>query len=84
MGARGGCLAHRATAADVCRVLAQLVTCHLKSKLLTFPGGRFFTGDEAERARFAAFALFRRAAEAAAVRRVAIDLLAGQGEQRWW
>jgi endonuclease/exonuclease/phosphatase family metal-dependent hydrolase len=45
-----------------------LVTTHLKSKLLTFPGGRFSPHDEAERARFAAYALDRRAAEAATLR----------------
>ena len=43
----------------------RLLTTHLKSKLLTFPGGRFQPRDEAERARFAAYALYRRAAEAA-------------------
>jgi endonuclease/exonuclease/phosphatase family metal-dependent hydrolase len=46
----------------------QLLTTHLKSKLLTFPGGRFQPHDEAERARFAAYALNRRAAEAATLR----------------
>lgn len=46
----------------------RLVTAHLKSKLLTFPGGRFQPHDESERARFAAYALFRRAAEAASLR----------------
>jgi len=35
----------------------------MKSKLLTFPGGRFSTNDEGERARYGAYALFRRAAE---------------------
>jgi hypothetical protein len=30
----------------------ELVTCHLKSKLLTFPGGAFSTGDEGLRARY--------------------------------
>ncbi|MGH3327919.1 MAG: endonuclease/exonuclease/phosphatase family protein [Streptomycetales bacterium] len=59
-----------------------LVTCHLKSKLLTFPGGRFSTTDEAERARFGAFALYRRAAEAVTVRAVATELLAGDGQHR--
>jgi endonuclease/exonuclease/phosphatase family metal-dependent hydrolase len=63
------------------RTLA-LVTCHWKSKLLTFPGGRFSTRDEGERARFAAFALHRRAAEAVTVRATASELLAGQGQQR--
>jgi endonuclease/exonuclease/phosphatase family metal-dependent hydrolase len=46
----------------------RLVTTHLKSKLLTFPGGRFNPHDEDERARFAAYALYRRAAEAATLR----------------
>jgi endonuclease/exonuclease/phosphatase family metal-dependent hydrolase len=59
-----------------------LVTCHLKSRLLTFPGGRFSTRDEAERARFGAYALYRRAAEAVTVRAVATELLAGEGQQR--
>lgn len=59
-----------------------LVTCHLKSKLLTFPGGRFSTEDEGERARFGAYALFRRAAEAVTVRAAATELLAAQGQQR--
>ncbi|WP_345605046.1 DNA-processing protein DprA [Pseudonocardia adelaidensis] len=59
-----------------------LVTCHLKSKLLTFPGGRFSTSDDAERARFAAFALYRRAAEAVTVRQAATELLAGNGQHR--
>jgi hypothetical protein len=31
-----------------------LVTCHWKSKLLTFPGSRFQPRDEGERARFGA------------------------------
>jgi hypothetical protein len=44
-----------------------IVTCHLKSKLLSFPGG-FQPRDEGERVRFAAYALDRRAAEAATVR----------------
>jgi hypothetical protein len=37
----------------------QLLTCHLKSKLLSFPGGRFQPHDEGERARFGAYALDR-------------------------
>ncbi len=45
-----------------------LVTCHLKSKLLTFGPDRFAPRDEGERARYAAYGLFRRAAEAATVR----------------
>jgi endonuclease/exonuclease/phosphatase family metal-dependent hydrolase len=60
----------------------QLVTAHLKSKLLTFPGGRFVPHDEDERARFAAYALFRRAGEAATLRVWATGALDGQGEER--
>jgi endonuclease/exonuclease/phosphatase family metal-dependent hydrolase len=59
-----------------------LVTCHLKSKLLTFPNGAFSTRDEALRARYGAYALYRRAAEAVTVRDTATKLLAGQGQQR--
>jgi endonuclease/exonuclease/phosphatase family metal-dependent hydrolase len=51
-----------------------LVSCHLKSKLLSFPGG-FSTSDEDERARFGAYALNRRAAEAVTVRAAATKLL---------
>lgn len=46
----------------------RVVTAHLKSKLLTFPQGRRAPRDENERARGAAYALLRRAAEAVAVR----------------
>jgi endonuclease/exonuclease/phosphatase family metal-dependent hydrolase len=59
----------------------RLVTTHLKSKLLTFPGGRFSPHDEAERARFATYAIDRRAAEAATLRvwtTTALDAVAGQ------
>jgi len=59
-----------------------LITCHLKSKLLTFPGGAFSTRDEALRARFGAYALYRRAAEAVTVRDAATQLLDGKGQQR--
>ncbi|MEE1828560.1 endonuclease/exonuclease/phosphatase family protein [Streptomyces sp. BE20] len=59
-----------------------LVVCHLKSKLLTFPGNRHSTEDEGERARYAAYALFRRGAEAAAVRELADRLLADEGRTR--
>ena len=45
-----------------------IVNCHLKSKLLTFPGGRFSTNDGDERARFGSYALFRRASEATTLR----------------
>jgi endonuclease/exonuclease/phosphatase family metal-dependent hydrolase len=53
------------------------LTAHLKSKLLSFPDGRFDTDDETERARYAVYALDRRAAEAAALRDWATAALAG-------
>ncbi len=59
-----------------------VISCHLKSKLLSFPGGRFNPKDEDERARFAVYALNHRAAEAAAVRAYATNLLAGDGQHR--
>lgn len=59
-----------------------LVTCHLKSKLLTFADGRFGTDDEGERARAGAYALYQRAAEAVTVRALADDLLDGRGRER--
>ncbi|MFE0104351.1 endonuclease/exonuclease/phosphatase family protein [Streptomyces sp. NPDC059009] len=55
--------------------------CHLKSKLLSYPGGRFQPHDEGERARFGAYALFRRAAEATAVRGLADRMLHGDGRE---
>ena len=58
----------------------KVISCHLKSKLLTFPAGRFTPRDEDERARFAVYALNRRAAEAAAIRAFATRLLAGDGQ----
>ncbi|MFD4972790.1 endonuclease/exonuclease/phosphatase family protein [Streptomyces sp. NPDC058424] len=60
----------------------QVVVCHLKSKLLTFPGSRFAPRDEGERARYAAYALFRRGAEDVTVRALADQLLAGDGDAR--
>lgn len=59
-----------------------LIVCHLKSKLLSFPGGRFSPRDEGERARFGAYALHRRAAEAVTVRAAADALLDGAGGER--
>jgi endonuclease/exonuclease/phosphatase family metal-dependent hydrolase len=59
-----------------------VVICHLKSKLLSFPGGRFQPRDEGERARVAAYALARRGAEAATVREAADGLLDGHGSER--
>ena len=52
-----------------------LIAAHFKSKLLTFPNGRFSPLDEGERARFGAYALYRRAAEAVTVRAAATALL---------
>jgi len=59
-----------------------LITVHLKSKLLTFPGGRFAPDDEDQRARFGAYAMFRRAAEATTVRVHADTVLDGHGQDR--
>lgn len=57
----------------------QLVTAHLKSKLLTFPSqsgnSQFTTDDEDERARIAGIALLQRTAEAVALRIKANELL---------
>jgi endonuclease/exonuclease/phosphatase family metal-dependent hydrolase len=58
------------------------VTTHLKSKLLTFPGHHFQPQDEDERARFAAYALYRRTAEAATLRVSVTAALANAGENR--
>ena len=57
-----------------------LITAHFKSKLLTFPDDRFTPLDEDERARFGAYALYRRAAEAVTVRAAATDLLTNDHE----
>jgi len=63
-----------------------LIACHLKSKLLSFPatGGksRFSPKDEGERARYAAYALNRRTAEAVTVRALVDELLDGEGRTR--
>ncbi|MCD9874004.1 endonuclease/exonuclease/phosphatase family protein [Streptomyces guryensis] len=60
----------------------RVAVAHLKSKLLTYPGNRFFPHDEGERARYGAYALYRRAAEATALRALADTLLAGDGRER--
>lgn len=60
-----------------------LITAHLKSKLLTFPrpGGSSFTpGDEDERAQVAGIALMRRMAEAVTLRIQANALLQGNNQ----
>ncbi len=53
----------------------QVITAHLKSKLLEFPGGRFQPHDEDERARVGAYALYRRTAEATTLRVSATERL---------
>src|SRR4029078_5807571 len=63
---RRGALAVTVTTAAGVQVRA--LTAHLKSKLLSFPGGRVDTRDETERSRYALDALNRPAAEAAALR----------------
>jgi endonuclease/exonuclease/phosphatase family metal-dependent hydrolase len=60
----------------------ELLTAHLKSKLLTFPGARpgttrFEPRDETERMEVALAAVLRRATEAATLREAANRLLAG-------
>lgn len=62
-------------------VSVQLVACHFKSKLLSFPHG-FAPDDEDQRARYATYALGRRAAEAATTRVLASQLLGGDGQNR--
>ncbi|HET6918439.1 MAG TPA: hypothetical protein VFI46_03130, partial [Jiangellaceae bacterium] len=61
-------------------VAIDVISVHLKSKLLTFPGGRFNPRDEDERARYAVYALHRRAAEAAGIRSYVTGLLNGHGQ----
>ncbi|MFF4401445.1 endonuclease/exonuclease/phosphatase family protein [Streptomyces sp. NPDC001480] len=60
----------------------RVAVCHLKSKLLTFPGNQHSTHDEGLRARYAAYALFRRGAEAVTMRALADELLQGDGTHR--
>ncbi|MFE9437637.1 endonuclease/exonuclease/phosphatase family protein [Streptomyces sp. NPDC006602] len=60
----------------------RVAVAHLKSKLLSYPGGRFQPRDEGERARYGAYALYRRAAEATTLRALADDLLSGEGRER--
>ncbi|MER6345647.1 endonuclease/exonuclease/phosphatase family protein [Streptomyces sp. NPDC001595] len=61
---------------------ASFAVAHLKSKLLTYPVKRFQPHDEGERARYGAYALYRRAAEATALRALADTLLADDGRER--
>lgn len=78
-GTRRGVLRVRVTGAG--RAI-DLLTCHLKSKLLTFPGERFTPRDEGERARFGAYSLYQRAGEAVTVRAFADRVLDGLGRDR--
>ena len=65
------------------RLAVDLISCHLKSKLLSFrrPGGRtsFVPHDEGERAQVAGIALMRRMAAAVTLRIRANGLLEGGG-----
>jgi len=63
-----GAMGRGALSATLASAGIAVVTCHLKSKLLTFGPDRFAPRDEGERARYAAYGLFRRAAEAATLR----------------
>ncbi|MFF4398420.1 endonuclease/exonuclease/phosphatase family protein [Streptomyces sp. NPDC001480] len=58
-----------------------VAVCHLKSKLLA-SGNQHSTHDEGLRARYAAYALFRRGAEAVTMRDLADELLQGDGINR--
>jgi endonuclease/exonuclease/phosphatase family metal-dependent hydrolase len=75
-----GAVAVTVTTADATAV--RVLTTHLKSKLLTFPGGVFSTTDEDLRARYDVYALDRRAAEAATVRDWATQQLAGSWDDK--
>lgn len=57
-------------------LLINLINIHLKSKLITYHGGRRFPIDENERARETAVASFKRTAEAVAVRAYSNFLMA--------
>lgn len=59
-----------------------MITCHLKSKLLSYPNGRFSPKDEGERARYGAYALYRRSAEATTVRELATTRLTASNRER--
>ena len=56
-----------------------LVTAHLKSKLLHFAGNRFAPRDEGERARYAGYALALRTAEAITLRHHVTRMLEADG-----
>lgn len=74
-----GVLRITVTLTEVLKV--NLMTTHWKSKLLTFPGGRFTPRNEDERASVAGIALLRRTAEAIAIRVKASELLVGNKNQ---
>lgn len=58
-----------------------IVFCHLKSKLLSFPtGNSFVPTNEDQRARYGAYALYRRASEATTIRTHLTGLLGNNGE----
>jgi hypothetical protein len=59
-----------------------ILTAHLKSKLLTFPNGRFQPRDEGERARFSAYALYLRAAQAVTIHSQLDQVLHGAAARR--
>jgi endonuclease/exonuclease/phosphatase family metal-dependent hydrolase len=71
---------------NVAGVTVDLLTVHLKSKLLTFPrpagGSPFVPRDENERAQVGGIALMRRSAEAVTVRMRANALLTGNASTR--
>lgn len=66
----------------VAGVHIRLVTVHLKSKLITYPGGRFAPQNENERAIGAGLGLLRRAAEAVTVRQYLNNLLVADAAAR--
>ena len=72
-----GAMGRGALSATLASAGVAVVTCHLKSKLLTYGPDRFAPRDEGERARYAAYGLFRRAAEATTVR-AHVDTLIGR------
>ena len=59
-----------------------LITVHLKSKLITYPGGRFAPKSEDERAIGAGLGLLRRTAEAVAIRAYLNDLMKPESTAR--
>jgi hypothetical protein len=81
-GATTAQMGRGALCVDVNGTAVDLVTCHLKSKLLSYPRNRFNPRDERERARYAGYALALRAAEAITLRHYATGLRDGQGRQR--